>query len=234
MLLLDERRQRAQGRGQPVAHRSCCWSRRLALRRAAPTRPVDARSTRSATGRRRSASCWWPTGCPPLMVLLTALLGLAALVFSLARWHRAGPALPLAVPVPADGPERRLPDRRPVQPVRVLRAAARRLVRPRAARLGTRRACARACTTSSINLAASLLFLVGVSLIYGVAGTLNMADLAVRLPQVAGGDRALLRGGRRDARRSHSSSRPACGRSASGCRPPTPRRARRRRRCSRS
>ena len=26
-----------------------------------------------------------------LMVLLTAVLGLAALVFALARWHRAGP-----------------------------------------------------------------------------------------------------------------------------------------------
>ena len=37
-----------------------------------------------------------------------------------------------------------------------------------------------------INLAASLLFLVGVSLIYGVTGTLNMADLALRIPRVAG------------------------------------------------
>ena len=40
---------------------------------------------------------------------------------------------------------------------------------------------ARACTTSSINLAASLLFLIGASLIYGVTGTLNMADLAARI-----------------------------------------------------
>ena len=32
----------------------------------------------------------------------------------------------------------------------------------------------------AINLAASLLFLIGVSLIYGVTGTLNMADLAVQ------------------------------------------------------
>src|SRR3546814_4617285 len=32
--------------------------------------------------------------------------------------------LPAVVPVPADGPERRVPDRRPVQPVRVLRSAA--------------------------------------------------------------------------------------------------------------
>ena len=47
----------------------------------------------------------------------------------------------------------------------------------------------------SINLAASLLFLIGVSLIYGVTGTLNMADLALRIPQVTADDRALLQVG---------------------------------------
>ena len=47
----------------------------------------------------------------------------------------------------------------------------------------------------AINLAASLLFLIGVSLIYGVTGTLNMADLAVRIPQVAAQDRMLLEAG---------------------------------------
>lgn len=47
----------------------------------------------------------------------------------------------------------------------------------------------------SINLAASLLFLIGVSLIYGVTGTLNMADLAVRIPQVSAEDRMLLQAG---------------------------------------
>src|SRR2546427_6965063 len=47
-----------------------------------------------------------------------------------------GDALSLAVPVPADGPERRLPHGGPVQPVRVLRDHARGLLRPVAARLG--------------------------------------------------------------------------------------------------
>ncbi|HKU69921.1 MAG TPA: monovalent cation/H+ antiporter subunit D, partial [Burkholderiales bacterium] len=42
-----------------------------------------------------------------------------------------------------------------------------------------------------INLAASLLFLVGVALIYGIAGTLNMAQLAQRIPDIAAGDRVL-------------------------------------------
>ena len=35
------------------------------------------------------------------------------------------------------------------------------------------------------NLAGSALFLVAVSLLYAVAGTLNMADLALKLPQLA-------------------------------------------------
>ena len=41
------------------------------------------------------------------------------------------------------------------------------------------------------NLAASALFLVAVSLLYAVAGTLSMADLALRLPQLAAADVAL-------------------------------------------
>src|SRR3546814_10757625 len=44
--------------------------------------------------------------------------------------------LPAAAAVPADGPERRLPHRRPVQPVRVLRGAAGGVVRTGAAWFG--------------------------------------------------------------------------------------------------
>ncbi len=44
-----------------------------------------------------------------------------------------------------------------------------------------------------INLAASTLFLIGIALLYGVTGTLNFADLAVRAPTVAGGEASLLR-----------------------------------------
>ena len=47
----------------------------------------------------------------------------------------------------------------------------------------------------AMNLAASLLFLIGVSLIYGVTGTLNMADLAVKAAAVPEADRPLLRAG---------------------------------------
>ena len=43
-----------------------------------------------------------------------------------------------------------------------------------------------------VNLVGSLLFLIGVALIYGVAGTLNMADLAGRAAALSGDDRALF------------------------------------------
>lgn len=46
-----------------------------------------------------------------------------------------------------------------------------------------------------MNLVGSTLFLLAVGLIYGVTGTLNMADLAARVPEVAAGDRALLHTG---------------------------------------
>lgn len=47
----------------------------------------------------------------------------------------------------------------------------------------------------AINLAASSLFLIGVAVLYGVTGTLNLADLAQKIPQVVDGDRGLLQAG---------------------------------------
>ena len=47
----------------------------------------------------------------------------------------------------------------------------------------------------AINIVASALFLIAIGLIYGVTGTLNMADLAVKVPQVEVGDQALLKTG---------------------------------------
>ncbi|MBE7419561.1 MAG: monovalent cation/H+ antiporter subunit D [Ideonella sp.] len=47
----------------------------------------------------------------------------------------------------------------------------------------------------AINLAASLLFLIGVAVLYGVTGTLNMADIAHKLPRVPASDRGLLHAG---------------------------------------
>lgn len=44
----------------------------------------------------------------------------------------------------------------------------------------------------AVNLAASSLFLIGASMLYGITGTLNMADLAQSIPSVAAADRGLL------------------------------------------
>lgn len=47
----------------------------------------------------------------------------------------------------------------------------------------------------AVNLLASSLFLVGLAVIYGVMGTLSMADIAAKLPHVAAADRGLLHAG---------------------------------------
>ena len=47
----------------------------------------------------------------------------------------------------------------------------------------------------AVNLIASFLFLIGVAMIYGMTGTLNMADLAGRIPLLATRDRALFESG---------------------------------------
>jgi multicomponent K+:H+ antiporter subunit D len=46
-----------------------------------------------------------------------------------------------------------------------------------------------------LNLAASALFLIGVSLLYAKTGTLNLADLALRVPMVQGPDAAVVQAG---------------------------------------
>ena len=47
----------------------------------------------------------------------------------------------------------------------------------------------------AINLFASSLFLIGAAMLYGVTGTLNLADLAVKIPLVPEADRGLLHAG---------------------------------------
>jgi len=47
----------------------------------------------------------------------------------------------------------------------------------------------------AINLIASAVFLVGVAMLYGVTGTLNLADMSQKLADVAIGDRGLLHAG---------------------------------------
>jgi multicomponent K+:H+ antiporter subunit D len=46
-----------------------------------------------------------------------------------------------------------------------------------------------------VNLVGSTLFLIAVGILYGITGTLNMADMAARIPLLPEGDRGLLRAG---------------------------------------
>lgn len=126
-----------------------------------------------------------------VMVLLTSLLGLAALLFALARWHRAGPQFHSLFQFLLAGLNGAFLTGDLFNLFvffELLLAASYGL-----ALHGSGKPRVRASLHYIvINLAASLLFLVGVSLLYGVAGTLNMADLAERLPKLAAGDRPLL------------------------------------------
>jgi multicomponent K+:H+ antiporter subunit D len=129
-----------------------------------------------------------------LMLLLTSLLAVAALIFSLARWHGAGvhfhPLFQLLL-MGLDGAFLTGDLFNLFVFFELLLAASYGL-----ALHGSGLARVRAgLHYVVVNLLASLLFLVGVSLIYGVSGTLNMADLAVRIPGLAPESRALLEAG---------------------------------------
>ena len=47
----------------------------------------------------------------------------------------------------------------------------------------------------AVNLMASSMFLIGVAILYGITGTLNLADMAMRVPAIAANDRGLLHAG---------------------------------------
>jgi multicomponent K+:H+ antiporter subunit D len=129
-----------------------------------------------------------------LMIVLAAVLALASLVFSLARWHRAGPhfhSLFQFLLMGLGGAFLTGDLFNLFVFFEVTLAASYGLLLHGSGAFRVRSG----LHYIAINLAASLLFLVGASLIYGVAGTLNMADLAVRLRTVPAGDRMLLQAG---------------------------------------
>lgn len=129
-----------------------------------------------------------------LMLVLTSVLALASAVFSLARWHRAGAhfhSLFQFLLMGLNGAFLTGDLFNLFVFFEVLLAASYGL-----ALHGTGIARVQAgLHYIAVNLAASLLFLIGVSLIYGVTGTLNMADLATRIPLVPASDRMLLEAG---------------------------------------
>jgi multicomponent K+:H+ antiporter subunit D len=129
-----------------------------------------------------------------LMLLLTSILAAASVVFSLARWHRAGAhvhSLFQFLLMGLNGAFLTGDLFNLFVFFEVLLAASYGLAlhgsgAPRV-RAGLH--------YIVVNLGASLLFLIAVSLVYGMAGTLNMADLASRIPNIAAENRALLEAG---------------------------------------
>lgn len=129
-----------------------------------------------------------------VMLVLTSLLAVAALIFALARWHRAGtyfhPLFQFQV-MGLNGAFLTGDLFNLFVFFEVMLAASYGL----ALHGSTRVRVQSALHYIVINLVASLLFLIGVSVIYGVTGTLNMADLASRIPDVAAENRALMEAG---------------------------------------
>ena len=129
-----------------------------------------------------------------VMLMLNAVLALASLVYALARWKRMGPhfqSLFQFLIMGVNGAFLTGDLFNLFVFVEVLLAASYGLLLHG---LGAARVKA-GLHYIAINLAASLVFLIGVSLIYGASGTLNMADLAVRVPGLDDGDRILFEAG---------------------------------------
>ncbi|CAN7434295.1 monovalent cation/H+ antiporter subunit D [Rhizobium sp. LjRoot30] len=129
-----------------------------------------------------------------MMLVLTALLALASLIFSLARWHKAGPHFHTLFQLLLMGLNGAFLTGDLFNLFvffEVMLAASYGLLLhgsgPTRVKAGLH--------YIAVNLAAALLFLIGVSLIYGITGTLNMADLAARIPDLPHENRILLEAG---------------------------------------
>ncbi|WP_105401147.1 MULTISPECIES: monovalent cation/H+ antiporter subunit D [Neorhizobium] len=129
-----------------------------------------------------------------LMLLLAALLSVAALVFSLARWHAVGAhfhTMFQLLLVGLNGAFLTGDLFNLFVFFEVMLAASYGLLLHGSGPLRVKAG----MHYIAVNLAAALLFLIGVSLIYGTAGTLNMADLAARIPDIEPDRRMLMEAG---------------------------------------
>lgn len=128
------------------------------------------------------------------MVVLTGVLGLCALLFSYARWDRAGPRfhpLFMLLLMGVNGAFLTGDLFNLFVFFEVLLASSYGLALHGS---GTPRVRS-GMHYIAINLVASSLFLLGASLIYGASGTLNMADIAQRLPDIVATDKGLFNTG---------------------------------------
>jgi multicomponent K+:H+ antiporter subunit D len=129
-----------------------------------------------------------------MMLVLTGIIGVCALTFALARWDRAGASFHALFQIQLMGLYGAFLTADLFNLFvffEVLLAASYGLMLH-----GSGRARVSAgLHYISINLLASSLFLIGAALIYGVTGTLNLADLAIKIPQVPEADLGLLHAG---------------------------------------
>lgn len=129
-----------------------------------------------------------------LMVLLTAIIGVCAGTYSFARWHAAGPSFHSLFQFLLMGLNGAFLTGDLFNLFvffEVLLAASYGLALHGSGVVRVKAG----LHYVAVNLAASSLFLIGAALIYGVTGTLNLADLAAKVPLIAAGDRGLLEAG---------------------------------------
>jgi multicomponent K+:H+ antiporter subunit D len=133
-------------------------------------------------------------GLSALMLLLAALLGVATLVFSLAHWHAVGAhyhSMFQLLLVGLNGAFLTGDLFNLFVFFEVMLAASYGLLLHGSGPLRVKAG----MHYIAVNLVAAFFFLIGVSLIYGTTGTLNMADLAARIPQIEPDRRMLMEAG---------------------------------------
>ena len=133
-------------------------------------------------------------GLSALMLLLTALLAVSALIFSMARWHAVGAHFHSMFQLLLMGVNGAFLTGDLFNLFvffEVMLAASYGLLLHGSGPLRVKAG----MHYIAVNLVVALLFLIGVSLIYGTAGTLNMADLAARIPEIEPDRRMLMEAG---------------------------------------
>jgi multicomponent K+:H+ antiporter subunit D len=133
-------------------------------------------------------------GLSALMLLLTAIVAAAALIYSMARWHAMGAHFHSMFQLLLMGVNGAFLTGDLFNLFvffEVMLAASYGLLLHGSGPLRVKAG----LHYIAVNLAAALLFLIGVSLIYGTTGTLNMADLAARIPDIEPDRRMLMEAG---------------------------------------
>ena len=128
------------------------------------------------------------------MLLLTAVISLAALVYSLAMWHRAGVHFHALIQIQIMGLNGAfltgdLFNLFVFFEVMLAASYGLLLYGSGRERVGS------GLHYIAVNLIASTLFLIGVAIVYGAVGTLNMADIAQKLARLPTSERDLVRAG---------------------------------------